>query len=132
MLIAYMSITSDKHRKSLKLNLFYYFQMWRGAIARLRYKKMLAALKIIHFYRQQKLRQYVEKVHLAFRYVIFFYYLFFNLMWHFYLLVLLFVSFCSYFNKTIVLIYFRNICMCVYIHIICYLFNPYHSYSHCF
>ncbi|KFM66883.1 Myosin-IA, partial [Stegodyphus mimosarum] len=42
-------------------------KMWRGAIARLRYKKMLAALAIIQFYRQQKLRQYIESVQYAFR-----------------------------------------------------------------
>ncbi|KAF8795174.1 Unconventional myosin ID like protein [Argiope bruennichi] len=42
-------------------------KMWRGAIARLRYRKMLAMLAIIKFYRHQKLRKYIDQVNHAFR-----------------------------------------------------------------
>ncbi|GFY68495.1 unconventional myosin-Id [Trichonephila inaurata madagascariensis] len=43
-------------------------KMWRGAIARLRYRKMLAMLTIIKFYRHQKLRKYIDQVNHVFRY----------------------------------------------------------------
>ncbi|GFW09815.1 unconventional myosin ID [Trichonephila clavipes] len=42
-------------------------KMWRGAIARYRYRKMLAALTIIKFYQHQKLRKYIDQVNHVFR-----------------------------------------------------------------
>lgn len=42
-------------------------KQWRGAICRMKYRKMKAALKIMQFYKKQKTRQYVSQLALAMR-----------------------------------------------------------------
>ena len=42
--------------------------MWRGALCRVRYRKMLAARTILHAFRRYKLRHYVSQLNTLFRY----------------------------------------------------------------
>nr|CAD7577169.1 unnamed protein product [Timema californicum] len=43
-------------------------KLWRGTMCRIRYRKMKAALKIMAFYRQCKIRRYINQLELQFRY----------------------------------------------------------------
>lgn len=42
-------------------------KQWRGALARMKYRKMKAALRIMQFYRMQKVRLYIAYLAAAFR-----------------------------------------------------------------
>nr|CAD7459687.1 unnamed protein product [Timema tahoe] len=42
-------------------------KLWRGTMCRVRYRKMKAALKIMAFYRQCKIRRYINQLELQFR-----------------------------------------------------------------
>ena len=43
-------------------------KMWRGAIARKRYRRMLAVRRIIEAYRQYRMRKYILQLCKAFKY----------------------------------------------------------------
>ncbi|XP_063236285.1 unconventional myosin ID [Bacillus rossius redtenbacheri] len=42
-------------------------KLWRGTMCRIRYRKMKAALKIMKFYRQCKIRKYINQLQVTFR-----------------------------------------------------------------
>ena len=42
-------------------------KMWRGALCRMRYRKMLAARTILYAFRRHKLRQYISQLNTLFR-----------------------------------------------------------------
>ena len=42
-------------------------KMWRGALCRMRYRKMLAARTILHAFRRYKLRHYITQLNSLFR-----------------------------------------------------------------
>lgn len=43
-------------------------KQWRGALCRMRYRKMKAALTIMMYYRNYKMRNYVSQLDRSFRY----------------------------------------------------------------
>lgn len=45
-------------------------KMWRGAVCRLNYRRMLAAIKILRHYRLYKMRTYMLELNRVFRWVI--------------------------------------------------------------
>lgn len=51
----------------IKIEVCFFLKVWRGTIARMRYRRMRAALIILRAYQRYKVKSYIREVHRRFQ-----------------------------------------------------------------